>query len=71
VEKIMKKICFVFVAICSVYLLLLSGCSNDGDGKLEMKEPRKELNELPQDKNWFEMDISDPEKFNQQMNESE
>ncbi|MCW5599998.1 hypothetical protein [Nitrosomonas sp.] len=67
----MKKICFIFVAICSAYLLLLSGCSNDGDGKLEMKEPRKELNELPQGKNWFEMDISDPEKFNQQMNESE
>lgn len=67
----MKKSHLLFVVTCSVFLLLLSGCSKDGDGELEMKEPKKELDELPQGKNWFEMDISDPEKFNQQMNESE
>lgn len=48
-------------------LLLLSGCGKDGDGKLELKEPKKELSEMPERKNWLEMDISDPDKFKEQM----
>ncbi|HRB46011.1 MAG TPA: hypothetical protein PK439_08470 [Nitrosomonas sp.] len=48
-------------------LLLLSGCEKDGDGKLEMKEPKKELSEMPEGKNWLQMDISDPDKFKEQM----
>jgi hypothetical protein len=33
-------------------LLLLSGCGKDGDGKLEMKEPKKELSEMPPGIKW-------------------
>ncbi len=33
-------------------LLLLSGCYKDGDGKLEMKEPRKELSDIPPGIRW-------------------
>lgn len=39
-------------------LLLLSGCGKDGDGKLEMKEPKKELSEMPPGIVW---DASDPD----------
>lgn len=39
-------------------LMLLVGCGKDGDGKLEMKEPRKELSEMPQRKGWFDTPIS-------------
>jgi hypothetical protein len=46
--------------------LLLSGCYKDGDGKLELKEPKKELSEMPERKNWLEMDVSDPDKFKKQ-----
>jgi hypothetical protein len=48
-------------------LMLLVGCGKDGDGKLEMKEPKKELSEMPERKNWLEMNISDPDKFKEQM----
>lgn len=41
-------------------LLMLSGCSKDGDGKLEMKEPKKELSEMPERKNWS---VKDAEGF--------
>ncbi|WP_164503192.1 hypothetical protein [Nitrosomonas sp. JL21] len=40
--------------------LLLSGCYKDGDGKLEMKEPKKELSEMPERKNWS---VKDAEGF--------
>lgn len=39
-------------------LLLLSGCGKDGDGKLEMKDPKKELSEMPPGIVW---DASDPD----------
>lgn len=39
-------------------LLLLTGCYKDGDGKLEMKEPKKELSEMPPGIVW---DASDPD----------
>ena len=41
-------------------LLLLSGCEKDGDGKLEMKEPKKELSEMPERKSWS---VKDAEGF--------
>ena len=56
-----------YLNIAVVGLLLLSGCEKDGDGKLEMKEPKKELSEMPEGKNWLQMDISDPDKFKEQM----
>ena len=39
----MKKSHLSIAVICSLSLLLLSGCYKDGDGKLELKEPKKEL----------------------------
>lgn len=63
----MKKRNMRLVVVCLTTSLLLLSCGKDGDGKLEMKEPKKELSEMPQRKNWLEMDISDPDKFKQQM----
>ncbi len=48
----MKKCHLSIAVICSLSLLLLSGCYKDGDGKLELKEPKKELSEMPERKNW-------------------
>lgn len=63
----MKKSDSIIAVICSLFLLLLSGCYKDGDGKLELKEPKKELSEMPERKNWLEMDVSDPDEFKKQM----
>ena len=63
----MKKSHLIIAIICSLSLLLLSGCYKDGDGKLELKEPKKELSEMPERKNWLEMDVSDPDEFKKQM----
>ena len=63
----MKKGYLSIAVICSLSLLLLSGCYKDGDGKLELKEPKKELSEMPERKNWLEMDVSDPDEFKKQM----
>lgn len=43
----MKKRDLSIVVVGLSALLLLSGCEKDGDGKLEMKEPKKELSEMP------------------------
>ena len=67
----MKKGYLIIAVIYSLSLLLLSGCYKDGDGKLELKEPKKELSEMPERKNWLEMVISDPDKFKKQMDGSE
>lgn len=67
----MKKSHLSILVVCSLSLLLFSGCYKDGDGKLELKEPKKELSEMPQRKGWFEMDISDPDKFKKQMDGTE
>ena len=53
----MKKIQPVIVMVAVLSLLLLSACGEDGDGKIVMKEPRKELSEMPERKNWLEIDI--------------
>jgi len=54
----MKKSHLFVAVICSMSLLLLSGCYKDGDGKLELKEPKKELSEMPPGIVW---DASDPD----------
>ena len=66
----MKKSNLSIAVIC-LSSLLLSGCSKDGDGKLELKEPKKELSEMPERKNWLQMDVSDPDKFKKQMDGTE
>ena len=43
----MKNGHLIIAVICSLFWLLLSGCYKDGDGKLELKEPKKELSEMP------------------------
>ncbi len=53
----MKKIHLVIVNIAVLSLFLLSGCGEDGDGKIEMKEPRKDLSEMPQGNNWSVTDV--------------
>ncbi|MBS0299783.1 MAG: hypothetical protein JSR32_07635 [Proteobacteria bacterium] len=67
----MKKSHLIIAVICLLSLLLLSGCYKDGDGKLELKEPKKELSEMPERKNWLQMDVSDPDKFKKQMDGTE
>ncbi len=54
----MKKHYLNIAVVGLLALLLLSGCEKDGDGKLEMKEPKKELSEMPQRKSWFDTPIS-------------
>lgn len=54
----MKKHDMGLIVVCFAALLLLLGCGKDGDGKLEMKEPKKELSEMPSGIVW---DASDPD----------
>ncbi|MDE2387542.1 MAG: hypothetical protein KGN35_00410 [Betaproteobacteria bacterium] len=56
----MKKSDLSIAVIGLLSLLLLSGCYKDGDGKLELKEPKKELSEMPERKNWS---VRDAEGF--------
>lgn len=56
----MKKSDLSIAVIGLFSLLLLSGCYKDGDGKLELKEPKKELSEMPERKNWS---VRDAEGF--------
>ncbi len=47
------------IAVVGLLVLwLMTGCYKDGDGKLEMKEPKKEVSEMPQRKSWFDTPIS-------------
>ncbi|MDR4513616.1 hypothetical protein [Nitrosomonas sp.] len=55
----MKNIQIVSLIVCLLSLVMLSGCSKDGDGQLELKEPKKELSEMPERKNWLEIDITE------------
>ena len=48
----MKKSDLRIAVISLLSLLLLSGCYKDGDGKLELKEPKKELSEMPPGIRW-------------------
>ena len=48
----MKKSDLSIAVIGLLSLLLLSGCYKDGDGKLELKEPKKELSEMPPGIRW-------------------
>jgi len=51
----MKKIQLIIVLVAALSLFLLSGCGEDGDGKIVTKEPKKELSEIPPRNNWFHM----------------
>ena len=55
----MKNIQLISLVVCLLSLVMLSGCSKDGDGQLELKEPKKELSEMPERKNWLEIDITE------------
>ena len=53
----MKTNYLIIVLIAALSLFLLSGCGEDGDGKIVTKEPKKELSEIPPRQNWLEIDI--------------
>jgi len=53
----MKTNHLIIALVTALSLFLLSGCGEDGDGKIVTKEPKKELNEIPPRKNWLEIDI--------------
>lgn len=55
----MKNVQIISLIVCLLSLVMLSGCSKDGDGQLELKEPKKELSEMPERKNWLEIDITE------------
>lgn len=55
----MEKIQLITLVVFLLPLVMLSGCSKDGDGQLELKEPKKELSEMPERKNWLEIDITE------------
>ena len=58
----MKNIQLISLVVCLLSLVVFSGCSKDGDGQLELKEPIKELSEMPQGKDWFSTPISQQPK---------
>ena len=47
----MKTINMLIIAIIAISVLVLTGCEKT-DGQLKLKEPRKELSEMPERKNW-------------------
>ncbi len=53
----MKPNNMLLMIIVTISFLLLTGCEPT-DGKLELKEPRKELSEMPERKSWFDSPIS-------------
>ncbi|SEN53094.1 hypothetical protein [Nitrosomonas marina] len=55
----MKNIQIISLVVCLPSLVALPSCSKDGDGQLELKEPKKELSEMPERKNWLEIDITE------------
>jgi hypothetical protein len=55
----MKKIQLITLVVFVLSSAVFSGCSKDGDGQLELKEPKKELSEMPERKNWLEIDITE------------
>lgn len=55
----MKKIQLITLVVFVLSSAVFSGCSKDGDGQLELKESKKELSEMPERKNWLEIDITE------------
>ncbi|SFL43171.1 hypothetical protein SAMN05216302_10913 [Nitrosomonas aestuarii] len=53
----MKSIKVLIVSISAFSILILTGCEPT-DGEVKLKEPRKELSDMPERKNWLEMDIT-------------
>ncbi len=53
----MKKSKLIIVIVAALSLFLLSACGEDGDGKLEMKEPKRELSDIPERKGWSVTDV--------------
>jgi hypothetical protein len=47
----------ILVTVVAVSVLVLAGCEPT-DGKLELKEPKKDLSEMPERKGWFDTPIS-------------
>ena len=52
----MKITQIITITIIAVLLSILTGCDNT-DGQVELKEPKKELSEFPERKNWSVTDV--------------
>jgi len=57
----MKPISVLIIAMCAISVLILIGCEKT-DGQLELKEPRKELSDMPERKDWS---VRDAEGFDE------
>lgn len=57
----MKSTIVSLMMIGMISVLVLAGCEPT-DGKLELKEPRKELSEMPERQNWS---VRDAEGFDE------
>ncbi|MBA3754708.1 MAG: hypothetical protein H0X02_00090 [Nitrosomonas sp.] len=55
----MKTNQITIITIAALLLFTLIGCGDnvDGDGKIVLKEPKKELSEMPERKNWSVTDV--------------
>lgn len=51
----------ILMSVVAISVLVLTGCEPT-DGKLELKEPKKELSEMPERKNWS---VRDAEGFDE------
>ncbi|CAE6506757.1 conserved hypothetical protein [Nitrosomonas nitrosa] len=57
----MKLISILLMILVTISVLTLTGCKPT-DGNLELKEPNKELSEMPERKNWS---VRDAEGFDE------
>jgi len=64
----MKKIQLILLTTCILITVLLSSCYKDGDGQLELKEPKKDLESIPAGIIW---DASNPDNSRQAVRESD
>lgn len=55
------KLMNILVTVVAISVLVLAGCEPT-DGKLDLKEPKKELSEMPERKNWS---VRDAEGFDE------
>lgn len=61
----MKTFNLLIINLIAISVFALVGCEKT-DGQLELKEPKKELSEMPERKGWFDTPISQQPTDNSQ-----